>query len=554
MDLTPRVLCIDDERVIRETLASYLEDSGFGVLIAANGREGLDLFRGEKPQAVLVDLRMPEMDGLEVLAAVTREAPETPVIVVSGTGSLADVVEALRRGAWDYIIKPIGDMAIVELALRKALDRARLLRENRRYREHLEEEVRTRTSELEREIARRIEIEKDLRQAKEAAESANRAKSEFLATASHELRTPLNGIMGMIQLVKTTAREASQQKYLDAAMLSAKGLLTVISDILDIANIEAGRFIVERTVFSPAEEIAAVAADLDGDVKLKGLTFSSELDPDVPGLLVGDAGRLRQILSTLLGNAVKFTEHGEIRLHAAPVKSSITADHVRLVFTVADTGIGIPKDKIDLVFDPFTQADGSYGRKYQGMGLGLAIVKRLLDILGGAVALDSEPGRGTTVYFDLGFDLPGPERRDARTEKTAGEAAAPKALHVLLAEDNAINQLAAKNALEGAGYLVTAVSDGSRALEALGRDHFDVILMDIQMPVMDGVETAKRIRDPASPSYDPAIPIIALSAYTGQDDREAFLNAGMNGYLAKPFAFEELAEAVRAYVKSTGRS
>ena len=553
MDLTPRVLCIDDEEMIRETLASYLVDSGFGVLTAANGREGLELFRREKPQAVLVDLRMPEVDGLTVLDTVTREAPETPVIVVSGTGSLADVVEAMHLGAWDYVIKPVVDMAILELALRKALDRARLLRENRRYREHLEEEVRKRTSELELEIARRIEIEKDLRQAKEAAESANRAKSEFLATVSHELRTPINGIMGMIQLVKGTALEPSQQNYLDAAMTSAKGLLAAISDILDIANIEAGRFIMERGVFKPAEAIAAAVASLDAAVKRKGLELSIELDPAIPKLLTGDAGRLRQVLSTLLSNALKFTEHGEIRLHVAPVKSSIAADHVRLVFTVTDTGIGIPKDKIGAVFDPFTQADGSYGRKYQGMGLGLAIVKRLVDIMGGVVALDSELGQGTTVNFDLGFDLPGPEHQGARTEEPVGEAPALKAPRVLLAEDNAINQLAAKNALEAAGYLVTAVSDGLQVLEALGRDRFDAILMDIQMPVMDGVEAAKRIRDQASPNYDPAIPIIALSAYTGQEDRRTFENAGMNGYLAKPFAFEELTAVLDTYVKNAGQ-
>jgi len=554
MELTPRVLCIDDEEVIRESLASYLEDSGFDVVTAADGREGLELFRGEDPQAVLVDLRMPEVDGLEVLAAVTREAPETPIIVISGTGSLADVVEAMHRGAWDYIIKPVGDMAMVELALRKALDRARLLRENRRYREHLEEEVRKRTSELEREITRRIEIEHDLRQAKEAAESANRAKSEFLATVSHELRTPLNGIMGMIQLVKATALEASQQNYLDAAMLSAKGLVAAISDILDIANIEAGRFIVEREVFNPAEEIAAVAASLDAAVKGRGLAFFSALDPGVPKLLAGDAGRLRQILSIVLGNALKFTERGEIRLHVAPVRSDVTNGRVRLIFTVTDTGIGIPKDKIDAVFDPFTQTDGSYGRKYQGLGLGLAIVKRLVDIMGGVVALDSEPGRGTTVYFDLGFDVPGPEQPGVRAEKTRPEAPRATPAHVLLAEDNVINQLAAKNALEAAGYLVTAVADGVQVLEALTSGHFDIILMDIQMPRLDGVETAKRIRDQASPSFDPEIPIIALSAYTAQEDRRTFQDAGMNGYLAKPFSFEELAALLGTYVRTAGRS
>lgn len=386
--------------------------------------------------------------------------------------------------------------------------------------------------------------EQDLLKAKELAESASLSKSEFLANMSHEVRTPLNGVLGMLQLAQTTDLTAEQRDYVDTALFSGRSLLSIINDILDFSKIEAGRLEVVMEPFSPFRFFEGILSTFKGQALDKDLELQCHVDDAVPQTLLGGKSRLRQMMFNLVGNAVKFTEVGHVRLEVTLLSTNVSNNTVRVLISISDTGIGIPEDKIDMIFEPFTQVDGSYVRRHQGTGLGLGIVRRLAHLMGGALAIDSTEGVGTTVYLSQPFSLDESGSDISRSGTRAVEGR--KGLNLLVVEDNRVNRLMAGRMLGKLGHIAETVAGGREALERLKVRDFDAVFMDIQMGGMDGVETTQRIRA-GEAGDNRKIPIIAMTAHAMSGDRDMFLASGMDDYIAKPVAIEEI-EVALAYL------
>ena len=397
-------------------------------------------------------------------------------------------------------------------------------------------------------ITRQKAVEASLLRAKEEAEAANRAKSEFLANMSHELRTPLNGVMGMMQLLQSTRLDEEQDEFVSMALRSSDRLTRLLSDILDISKIEAGKVEIVRETFSPAELAESVSDLFSLAAREKSLPLTFSLHPDLPQRLLGDVARVRQILFNLIGNSLKFTESGSITLEMTPLGSP-QAGALRVLFSVHDTGIGIPSDKFGELFKPFVQVEGSYTRRYQGAGLGLAIVKRLVELMGGSIFVESEPGSGTSMHVALPFELPTAPQDHMPAHSRDGETL--PGLRILVAEDEPSNQLYMRRILEKSGHIVSLATNGRQAVDVWKEGDFDLILMDIQMPVMGGTEAVRLIRAEEVRTGRPAVPIIALTAYAMAGDRERFMALGMDDYIGKPAGSDALAATI---ARACGRS
>jgi PAS domain S-box-containing protein len=398
-------------------------------------------------------------------------------------------------------------------------------------------------------ITDQLRSERELIAAKEAAEAANQAKSEFLANVSHEIRTPLNGVLGMLQLMEKSSLDQRQCGWVKSALDCGRSLLTLLGDILEYSSLESGGQQCGVEPFAPAEILAEIAQLNERQARTKSLSIVVEADPDLPRTLMGDGGRLRQVLFNLAGNAVKFTERGSVTLRVEGVARDASGV-TRLLFTVEDTGIGIAPEKLASIFEPFTQGDGSRTRRYQGAGLGLAIVKRLVALWGGILELDTEEGAGTTATFTMPVHA-APAGTEAPLAVTAPAEGASAGGRILLAEDDPINTVMTMDMLENLGYRATIVENGADALRALAQEDFDCVLMDIQMPEMDGLSATKAIRSAPALGDKSRVPIIALTAHALPGDRERFLSAGMDDYLAKPVEYDHLAAVLaRAMGKS----
>ncbi len=459
--------------------------------------------------------------------------------ILSKIRNLREGTRRIAQGELGYRVPVTGsdelsDMARHFNAMSAQLEASRLdlLRKSEelaRANEDLEDRVATRTLALEQEVAVR-------KRAEEAAELASRAKSEFLANMSHEIRTPLNGIMGMIHLARLKSSDTRIMQYLDLADKSAQHLLDIVNDVLDISKMESGKIQLTAKPFSLRRELEEAVEPLAVAAAEKGLTLDHGVDADVPDQVVGDAGRLRQVLTNLIGNALKFTSSGRIDVRLAMDEDDGPGRARRFRFTVSDTGIGIPADRLDHIFESFEQAHTSAHALYGGTGLGLSISKRLVELMGGDIRVESREGEGSAFTFTVRLDVVRSQQEEG------GGRGVPKGrpLRILVAEDNFVNQTFIKELLQQLGHAVTLAGNGREALELLARDRFDLVLMDIRMPEMCGDEATRIIRSQPPEGVDPHIPVIALTAYALKDEIDRYMKSGFNAYMTKPLERETL--------------
>jgi signal transduction histidine kinase len=528
MDNRPKILIVDDKEQNLITLEAVLGDFEVEFIRALSGNEALALSLESDFALAIIDIQMPDMDGYETVKLMRQvnRTKNLPIIYVSAIYKEEfHVVKGIEAGAVDFIVKPI----LPEILRGKV----KVFLELYRHRVNLEELVTQRTNELQR------KNEQFLHE-KQKAEAATNSKSMFLANMSHEIRTPLNGIIGMANLLKRTGLNAEQKEMLDIISISSDYLLTVINDILDFSKIESGQVELENIPFNLLETLNEtltifIPRLLDSPVKME-----LKLSQTVPKYVKGDQVRLKQILSNLLGNAVKFTEKGQILLEVRLLEEG--ADYLKLKFDVKDTGIGIDEDNLKKLFRSFSQADASTTRKYGGTGLGLAISKNLTEMMGGNIDVKSKKGQGSDFFFSIRFDKITDESEIQRLIKAKPD------LHVinntkkiLLVEDNVINQKVASYTLKNLGFNYKIANNGRIAFELYKEEPFDIILMDIQMPEMDGIEATQAIRAyEADINLKPGVTIIALTANAIKEAIDEYLKKGMNGFLPKPFKPEEL--------------
>lgn len=582
------ILVVEDSPTIMQLIKTVLEEDGYKVYCASSGEEAIEKVTLNHPDLILLDIIMPGINGYETCARIKKYkgGEETPIIFMSVLGKTFNKVKAFESGAVDYVMKPIDTQELLSrvhthLTIKKLQDELKDANLN------LEQRIRLRTTQLtetnlqlQREISERrqaqeslniahAELEKkiadrtaELKSAKEKAEAASLAKGAFLANMSHEIRTPINGIIGFTYLIRNSdlsERQSEQIKYIE---LSCEHLLSVINDILDLSKIEAGQLKLEMSKFHLPTIVQTVIETLTPNSLEKKLALNCTIEPSVPQYLIGDPTRLRQILFNLIYNAIKFTGAGEVCLRCEEKKH--TNKSVTLQFSVSDTGIGLSKEKFDQIFERFAQANMNVMSQYGGTGLGLSISKQLVELMGGDIWVDSVPGQGSQFNFTVKFHVHHQKPKTipasvcAGIERTAGKVkSAPghhggqrskgnhtpenhicflntHPLNILLVEDNDINRKMAANILEKMGQNVTTAVNGAVALNMIKKRNFDIVFMDVQMPVMDGMEATERVRDWEELSGRHT-PIIAMTAHAMQGDSEKFLAAGMNDYLSKPF-------------------
>lgn len=533
MTQRPKILLIDDIPANLQTLGRALA-SEYDLHIANAGAQGLKLAQEIAPDLILLDIMMPEMDGYEVCQRLKADPRlrTIPVIFVTALSDLDSEAKGLQLGAIDYLSKPI-NVNIARHRIHNLILLDSLRKELEVQRDHLEAIVQARTEALSI--------------AKEAAEAASRAKSTFLANMSHELRTPLSGIMGMISLVMRKLDDPVLKDHLTKASQASQTLLAIINDVLDISKIEADQMHLDCTDFVLGATLENIQNLLMPKAQEKNIALQLTVPPTVAQLqLQGDPLRLGQVVLNLVGNAIKFTEHGSVEIRAQRLANT-AAGKIRLRFSIKDTGIGIAADDLGRIFNAFEQADSSITRKFGGTGLGLAICKRLVALMGGELQAESKPGSGSTFSFTAEF-LPSKTSMESASDTAPeqSETATLKGHPVLLVEDEPINQEVIFWLLEDIGLRPTLATDGMDAIDKLRHHHFDLVLMDMQMPRMGGIEATQIIRK--MPGLE-SLPILAMTANAFDEDRRQCFAAGMDDFITKPVDPEKLSEALQKWLK-----
>lgn len=523
MDKTERtILVVDDCEVDRELYQRLLGNFHFKIIEAYNYRKAIELFCEVRPDCILLDYNLPGFTGTELLKEFKKLSGETSFasIVLTSGGSEQLVQEVLRAGASDYIPKRDLSSESLRLAIENAIKRV----------------------ELEGKIQEQNVL---LKEALAQAQSAAQAKGAFLANMSHEIRTPLNGIIGFLEILLSSERTESDREYLEYARSSANHLLSIINDVLDFSKIENDNFELESIPFSPEEALQNSYNICSSLANQKEIRVELVTDKGVPLHVMGDPSRYQQVIINLLGNALKFTPDGGKILLSLSTEAS-EGNEVKIVLSVSDNGIGIPIDKQEKIFEVFSQADNSTNRGYGGTGLGLSIVKKITHLMDGKVSVKSTLGEGSTFTVVTTHKVAENYIADLSNETSnyiSGVLTVPNPLSILVAEDSTVNQKLLEALLIRQGHRVTLVGDGSRVIDEIKKHDFDLVLMDIQMPLLDGIQATKCIRE-----MNRTTPIVALTGNTDTKQKKQCLEAGMNEHLTKPIQPEELFAVVNRYL------
>jgi len=540
------VLVVDDDRDLQDTLCDILNMIGVhasGVGSAGEATRWCDL---HNPDLVVLDQQLPDSSGLQLAALLKARTPLLPIILLTGHVSTDTAIAAVGL-VDDYLTKPVPPNELIKV-VETRLEQHRLRVAN----QDLVAQLQEANNRLEHTVQART---RELSAARDQAMEASRLKSQFLANMSHEIRTPMNGVLGAAELLRTTELTAEQHSYAEILTNSGQTLLAIINDVLDFSKIEAGRLELDESSFVLREIFANVVKMLASQASGKGLELRLDIEDVVPAAVVGDAGRLRQVVTNLVGNAVKFTDTGHVLVTVSALQQSSAAATIRC--EISDTGIGIADEDIPRLFSDFTQVDPSHTRRFGGTGLGLAICDRLVKLMGGEIGCTPNPQRGTTFWFTLPFELPravdqgrpSPTTNTVDPPLTEAAGTPPGGPLILIVEDNEINALIMTRMLTLLGYRSHTVRSGADALESVARLHYAAILMDCQMPVMDGFTTTARLRTELA--HRPRIPIVATTATATTEDQARCLAAGMDDYLPKPIIISRLAATLGQWAPTT---